>query len=128
MQQSVYPAADVSAQSTSTTMRVPVNNALPPLCLCFELKQDHTGFFQECRLNILTSLTVGRNPGNDLRVDDNVVSGSHLRIDRNGDSLLVTDLNSSNGTVLNGVPLNGTAPLNNGDELQIGFTRLKVRW
>ena len=115
-------------QSTSTTMRVPVNNMTQPLCLNFEVSQDHTGFRQTYRLNIISSLTVGRHPDNDLPIDDNVVSGHHLRIDRNGDEMTVTDLNTTNGTILNGVPVQGTLPLNNGDELQVGFTRVKVEW
>jgi len=109
-------------------LRVTEDSVLTPLSLSFEIDQSRTGFHQECRLNILTSLTVGRNPSNDLRIDDNVVSGNHLRIDRSGSEMLVTDLNSSNGTALNGVPVHGTVPLNNGGVLQIGYTLVKVWW
>jgi class 3 adenylate cyclase len=41
----------------------------------------------------------------DLVVDDPQVSGAHVEITCDGDSLWIQDLNSSNGTALNGQPL-----------------------
>ncbi len=48
-------------------------------------------------------VTVGSLPGNDVVLDDPFVSGRHLRIDRPSGRWEVTDLGSTNGTLLGGV-------------------------
>lgn len=49
--------------------------------------------------------TFGRREGNDLIVADPYVSGSHGQIEVENDGVFVTDLGSTNGTVLEGEPL-----------------------
>lgn len=63
-----------------------------------------------------------------LEIDDSSVSRRHARIRRVGDSLLVEDLNSSNGTQVNGQRLAPFAPqeLADGDRVQIGSVTLRV--
>ncbi len=46
------------------------------------------------------TLTVGRTEGNDIPISDPNASRHHVRIDWDGSSLIVTDLNSTNGTFL----------------------------
>ena len=50
-------------------------------------------------------LTIGREPGNDLVLDDAAVSSQHARIEFDGQTYRVVDLNSQNGTFLGGVRL-----------------------
>ena len=64
---------------------------------------------------------LGRGPDNDFRVLDSEVSRHHVRVDRVEDAFHLTDLNSSNGTFLNGGPVS-TATLRSGDQLQLGRT------
>lgn len=45
---------------------------------------------------------IGRSPDNDIIIDDNAVSRRHLRIARKGKRYFVQDLNSKNGTFVNG--------------------------
>ena len=45
---------------------------------------------------------VGRSPEADLVLDDEAVSWNHLEIERRGEVLMATDLDSRNGTALNG--------------------------
>jgi hypothetical protein len=47
---------------------------------------------------------VGRNPTNDFRIADPSVSSFHCEIMVSADSVLVQDLNSTNGTFINGQP------------------------
>jgi pSer/pThr/pTyr-binding forkhead associated (FHA) protein len=47
------------------------------------------------------SLTIGRNDSNDIVIDNLAVSGLHARIDRSGDTYILTDLQSTNGTFVN---------------------------
>ena len=49
-----------------------------------------------------TRVTVGREDGNGLVIDDGSISRVHARFDADGDSLTLTDLKSANGTWVNG--------------------------
>lgn len=69
-------------------------------------------------------LSVGRDPGNNVTIDLPLVSRWHARIERQGDLFLVRDLNSTNGTFVNGQRVHGAQPLSAGDELMIGPARL----
>jgi predicted component of type VI protein secretion system len=69
---------------------------------------------------------VGRDPGADLRIDDEAVSWHHLEIENRGGVLMATDLDSRNGTALNGEPLNRPRRLRDGDTLVLGAHRLEV--
>lgn len=46
--------------------------------------------------------TMGRHPNNTLRLVDREVSKEHCSVERVGNSYLLRDLNSSNGTFVNG--------------------------
>ncbi len=70
------------------------------------------------------SYSIGRSPSNNLVIDDPEVSRSHLRIDFDGGSFFVTDLNSTHGTYLNGQKVSSTVPLPPSSNLQIGNTQL----
>ncbi|HWM53905.1 MAG TPA: FHA domain-containing protein [Solirubrobacterales bacterium] len=69
---------------------------------------------------------VGRSPEADIRLDDEAVSWNHLEIERRGDVLMATDLDSRNGTALNGEPLDRPRRLRGGDVLTLGGHRLEV--
>ena len=70
--------------------------------------------------------TVGRDTEADLRLDDDAVSGRHLLIEERGGVLMATDLDSRNGTALNGEPLDRPRRLRDGDVLSLGRQRLEV--
>jgi predicted component of type VI protein secretion system len=69
---------------------------------------------------------VGRDPEADVHIDDEAVSWNHLEIERRGEVLMATDLDSRNGTALNGEPLDRPRRLRNGDTLIAGGHRLEV--
>ncbi|MBN1627913.1 MAG: response regulator [Deltaproteobacteria bacterium] len=45
---------------------------------------------------------VGRLPDNDIQIRDKTISRKHLRIQRRGEKFTIRDLNSKNGTLVNG--------------------------
>lgn len=47
-------------------------------------------------------LTFGRKPSNDIVIDHPTISGFHGKIRKEGDKYIVEDLNSTNGTFING--------------------------
>jgi len=71
-------------------------------------------------------LTIGRTEGNDIKLDDALVSKNHCRIIKQGDNFVIEDLASSNGTIVNGQQKN-THILQDGDRLVLGDTTLTFR-
>jgi pSer/pThr/pTyr-binding forkhead associated (FHA) protein len=69
---------------------------------------------------------VGRNPEAEVQIDDEAVSWNHLEIENRGGVLMATDLDSRNGTALNGEPLDRPRRLRDGDTLIVGRHRLEV--
>lgn len=69
---------------------------------------------------------VGRNPGAEIQIEDEAVSWNHLEIENRGGVLMATDLDSRNGTALNGEPLERPRRLRDGDTLIIGGHRLEI--
>ncbi len=63
---------------------------------------------------------IGRGPDADIRIDDTHVSALHATIDRQGDRMIVNDLGSSNGTRLDGRPIDGPTTLHPGDTVTFG--------
>lgn len=70
--------------------------------------------------------TVGRDPEADVCIDDEAVSWHHLEIEARGGVLIATDLDSRNGTALNGEPLDRPRRLRDGDVLTVADHRLEV--
>lgn len=70
------------------------------------------------------SSTLGRSGDADIRIEASDVSRRHLRIDRTGARVDITDLDSTNGTRVNGEPVN-RATLRNGDEVVVGMQILR---
>jgi predicted component of type VI protein secretion system len=69
---------------------------------------------------------VGRDPEAAIHLDDEAVSWNHLEIENRGGVLMATDLDSRNGTALNGEPLDRPRRLRDGDTLIVGGHRLEV--
>ena len=73
-------------------------------------------------------VTIGSSADNDLTIgDDPTVSRLHAKLERIGDRWGLNDLGSTNGTRINGRPLFGEHVLHDGDEMQLGRTRLVFR-
>jgi pSer/pThr/pTyr-binding forkhead associated (FHA) protein len=72
-------------------------------------------------------LTIGRAPGCAILIDDGFVSQLHARVYFSGDQLVVEDLGSTNGTVVNGHRIESPTVIDRGDVVGIGNTNLEVR-
>ena len=70
--------------------------------------------------------THGRDVNNGIVVDDQFVSAEHAVLTFRGRTWYIEDLSSTNGTFVNGSPVDGVAPLGYGDELQLGQVRLRL--
>lgn len=65
------------------------------------------------------SITIGRNQDNTIVIDNLAVSGHHARIDKAGADLILTDLQSTNGTFLNKNRI-VSHKLSHGDNIMVG--------
>jgi DNA-binding winged helix-turn-helix (wHTH) protein len=63
---------------------------------------------------------IGRAPDAHIRIESPKVSRWHAKITVDGDSALVEDLGSKNGTFVGDVRVNGPRPLAHGDQLRLG--------
>jgi len=68
-------------------------------------------------------LVIGRLPECGVVLADSNVSRRHAELRRAGDSVVLTDLGSTNGTRVNGAPIRERI-LVSGDEVSVGSTRL----
>lgn len=88
-----------------------------------------TGRLKHKKILLLAGRTlIGRDPSCHLVLDDPCVSARHLRLVRRPEGVYGEDLDSANGTLVNGQPPEATQPLRHGDRLQIGRTELEFRY
>lgn len=73
------------------------------------------------------AITIGRGQGCGIAmVKDTFASSVHARVYKNADDLYVEDLDSTNGTFVNGKKVLGSQVIVSGDRLQIGQTIFEV--
>ena len=77
-------------------------------------------------VDILGPVIVGRSPSSDIVVDEPYVSSSHARFTLQGPALVLEDLGSTNGTLVNGHPITQAVTLRDADEVQVGDTIMRV--
>jgi hypothetical protein len=65
---------------------------------------------------------VGRELDNDVQVNDPRISRRHARIRADGTRVTVADLGSTNGTLVNDVPITGEYVLHEGDLVRMGHS------
>jgi len=82
--------------------------------------EDDEGNRQEIPVDGLNEITIGRAPGNTIRLEQRNVSRHHARLSSQGGALVVEDLKSANGILVNGERLTAPRALHDGDQLTIG--------
>ncbi len=81
----------------------------------------------------LPSLTIGRHPDCDIQINDAAISGHHARLllEQNkylegAVEIVLEDLDSKNGSYVNGRKISGRQPLSNNDVLRFGWNEFKL--
>jgi pSer/pThr/pTyr-binding forkhead associated (FHA) protein len=111
-QQAWKAAASAVAGQTGTT--IPEGPDTPPLVI--QVGNQRHSFHAD--------FTAGREGG--LAIDDDFASGQHARFQTVRGVWYVDDLNSTNGTVLNGRRIHGPQLLSKRDKIRIGHTTMTV--
>src|SRR5262245_40569790 len=77
-------------------------------------------------LELRPGMSVGRETGNDVILDDRKVSRRHARFDSSAGGLTISDAGSRHGTFVNSRPAEGTR-LRDGDFVQVGSVTMTYR-
>jgi len=124
---SIMPAwSPPQANATKETLALhalqpePSAQGEPPAKLTFE-----TGPFARRVVGIPdSSATVGRAPDNDIIISDPATSGHHSRIEVRAGAYWISDLGSTNGTLVNGEPIIDKQ-IDHGDVISIGQNTIR---
>lgn len=87
------------------------------------LSQGMTGRSHELKVD---STTIGRVDDNTFPIAEASVSSHHCEILQRGSDIVVKDLNSTNGTFINGDKITGEAVLKPGQVLRLGQIELRL--
>lgn len=96
--------------------------ALTPMQLDLEII-EHGGRHAQ---SVRPPAVVGRARDAELFLRDAEVSRRHARFEAHNGVVYLSDLGSSNGTFLNGRPVSESIEIREGDEIDVGTTRLIV--
>lgn len=77
-------------------------------------------------VDILGPVVIGRSPSSDIVIDEPYVSASHARFTIQGPALVLEDLGSTNGTMVNGYIIEQPVTLRDTDEVQVGDVIMRV--
>jgi pSer/pThr/pTyr-binding forkhead associated (FHA) protein len=72
------------------------------------------------------TMTIGRDPQCDLHLDNRALSRRHAQIEKRGAAIWVRDLNSQNGTYVNGSRISEPQALNGGDVVEVGRYHVRI--
>jgi pSer/pThr/pTyr-binding forkhead associated (FHA) protein len=72
------------------------------------------------------SMVIGRDPQCDVHLDNRALSRRHAQIEKRGAAIWVRDLNSQNGTYVNGNRIAEPLALNGGDVVEVGRYQVRI--
>lgn len=75
-----------------------------------------------------TSLIVGRASICDICIEDVKMSRQHFCLEREGNQIYIMDLQSTNGTSVNGIRIGGRRRLDSGSTIEAGSIQITIRW
>lgn len=100
---------------------------------CFNENQPNAVFCKNCgtRIDSFTqplssnTITIGRAPDNNISINGSGISGKHAKIYLENGQVYIEDLNSTNGTFVNGTMISYTG-LKLNDSVTLGQTPLNL--
>ena len=96
--------------------------------IVFEILNVEAGQNSIVEAELNKSMIVGRADICDVCIKDNRISRQHFALEEKNGLIYVRDLQTTNGTSVNGVKLSGAKQLNNNDIISAGSVKLRVRW
>lgn len=80
------------------------------------------------KIRVNGPVIIGRSPGSDIVIGADYVSGRHARFSIMGQNLFIEDLQSTNGTAVNGQRIIDPVALRSGDMVSVGDVDIRVRF
>lgn len=77
-------------------------------------------------VDMLGPVVIGRSPSSDVVINEPFVSATHARFSLQGPALVLEDMHSTNGTLVNGRPIVQPVTLKDGDDVQVGDVVMRV--
>ncbi|KRQ87111.1 FHA domain-containing protein FhaB [Caloramator mitchellensis] len=87
---------------------------------------EETGLSRGSFFLVHKVLLIGRNDDSDITIKDPYISGNHAKIFVKNNNLYIEDLNSTNGTFLNGKRIKDLEGIDDGDIIEMGRVTFKV--
>ncbi len=81
---------------------------------------------RDIELHIEGTILLGRSSSCDVRIDDEQISRRNTELICRNDRLFVNNISQTNGTMLNGLMINGERELHSGDTIVLGDTRITI--
>ena len=82
----------------------------------------------EQKVDLVQSLIVGRSDMCDLSFEDINMSRQHFALEISDNEIYINDLDSTSGTYLNGLKIDKKQRVNNGDVINAGKTKIRIRF
>lgn len=92
---------------------------------CLDVDKGPKGL-RGLHVDVLGPVVVGRSPSSDVVISEPFVSASHARFTLQGPALVIEDLGSTNGTLVNGRSIVEPTTLRDGDDVQVGDVVMRV--
>ena len=118
--------ANIGLSASSGTVRLAPKET--GIKILIEESRRVAGVFNTRYVYLEKTLIFGRNFDCDYIVQDEATSGEHFKISREVDGIYITDLKSSNGTLVNGRHIHESCALRSEDVIKVGNTTLRVRF
>ena len=113
----------VATARTTTTQKVGKKRKGAPTFVIVE-PREHRG----ASFTLSNALSIGRTDDNDVAIDDDTfMSSHHARLEVRPEGVWLVDLDSTNGSFVNGQRVTGERSVRKGDRLQVGSTVLEMR-
>lgn len=96
--------------------------------IIFEILNVEAGNNSRIETELNKSLIVGRADICDVSIKDGKMSRQHFSLEEKNGAIFIRDLQTTNGTGVNGVKLSGVRKLNSGDVISAGSMKIRVRW
>lgn len=100
---------------------------VPKKTLAVEILSDGR-MSQQAVWEITDRLVVGRSNDCDVVINDRRLSRQHFCLEWKNEQLFLFDLNSTNGTKVNGLPVQEKRVLNKGERIKAGSMEFRIRW
>jgi hypothetical protein len=92
---------------------------------CLDVDKGPKGL-RGLHVDMLGPVVVGRSPNADVVINEPFVSARHACFTLQGPALMVEDMGSTNGTLVNGRVIEEPVTLRDGDDVQVGDVVMRV--